>query len=368
MKLGLIIYGSLETISGGYLYDRKIVGHLRRRGDQVEILSLPWRNYIRHLSDNLSSGLRRRMEAGRFDLLIQDELNHPSLFWLNRSIKSRASYPIVSIVHHLRSSEASSSLEKGLYRRVEKLYLQSVDAFIFNSETTRRAVQSLAGAGCPFIIAHPAGNQLEPAVTETEVISRAKEPGPLRMLFLGNVIPRKGLHVLLRALDLARDQNWTLWIAGSLEVDPKYARSVQEQAAKTGFEGRVVFLDALDSDELSRRMRRSHLLVVPSFHEGFGIAYLEGMGFGLPAIATTGGGAAEIITHGENGFLASPGDPESLAAIIRQVSGDRDLLTSLSLAALCRYAEQPTWEETGERVRGFLLGLIEAGQTGQVSL
>ena len=53
MRIGLVIYGSLDTISGGYLYDRKLVEFLLHHGDQVEIISLPWRDYTRHLMDNL---------------------------------------------------------------------------------------------------------------------------------------------------------------------------------------------------------------------------------------------------------------------------------------------------------------------------
>ena len=52
MKIGLIIYGSLDTLSGGYLYDRMLVDYLRAQGDTVEIISLPWRNYAAHLTDN----------------------------------------------------------------------------------------------------------------------------------------------------------------------------------------------------------------------------------------------------------------------------------------------------------------------------
>ena len=373
MKIGLIIYGSIDTISGGYLYDRKLVEHLRQQGDQVEILSLPRRNYAGQLFDNISGSLRRRIEEGGFDLLIQDELNHPSLFWLNLGLKSQLHAPIVSIVHHLRCSEAHNRREKILYRWVERRYLQSVDAFIFNSAATRRAVEALAGVRTPSIIAHPAGDQLYPALTEAEVVSRARQTGPLRFLFLGNVIPRKGLHVLLAALDRIKDLDWTLWIAGDLSADPGYARSLKKQADRLELGDRVTLLGILGEDVLASRMRRSHLLVVSSFHEGFGIAYLEGMGFGLPAIATTSGGASEIITHGVNGFLAPPGDVDGLAAILRWVLEDRRLLVTLSLAALRRYTQQPTWEETSERIRGFLLGLIDEnrskklGSTGQNS-
>ena len=52
MRIGLVIYGSLDTLSGGYLYDRKLVEYLRAQGDTVEVISLPWRNYAAHLTDN----------------------------------------------------------------------------------------------------------------------------------------------------------------------------------------------------------------------------------------------------------------------------------------------------------------------------
>ena len=63
MRIGLVIYGSLETVSGGYLYDRKLVEHLRQVRNQVEIISLPWRSYAAHLLDNLSAALARTLQS-----------------------------------------------------------------------------------------------------------------------------------------------------------------------------------------------------------------------------------------------------------------------------------------------------------------
>src|SRR5687767_12125907 len=80
MRIGLVIYGSLDTLSGGYLYDRKLVEYLRSQEDSVEIISLPWRNYAAHLIDNFSF---RLPDSQRFDILIQDELNHASLILAN---------------------------------------------------------------------------------------------------------------------------------------------------------------------------------------------------------------------------------------------------------------------------------------------
>ena len=70
VHIGLIIYGSLDTLTGGYLYDRLLVEHLRRQGDQVDIISLPWRTYGRHLGDNFSRKLYGRLCHASFDALL----------------------------------------------------------------------------------------------------------------------------------------------------------------------------------------------------------------------------------------------------------------------------------------------------------
>lgn len=357
MRVGLVIYGSLDAISGGYLYDRRLVGALRHCGDQVDIISLPWRSYARHLADNWSAGLAHQMTAG-YDVLLQDELNHPSLAWANGRLGSSRP-PIVSIVHHLRSCEAHPGWRKWFYRRVERRYLRSVDAFIYNSRTTRREVETLIRREPPHRVAYPAGDRLMATGGPELSIHRAVDD-PLRLLFAGNLIPRKGLHVLLTALTRVSG-DWRLRVAGAA-ADPAYARRVRRMADEGGLADRVTWLGALDDATLAAEMAAAHALAVPSQYEGFGIVYLEGMGFGLPALATTGGAARELITHGENGFLTPPGDAAALAACIDALAGDRVLLARMSQAALARYARQPTWDETTTSIREFLLAVAGRGR------
>ncbi len=147
MKIGFVIYGSLDTLSGGYLYDRMLVDFLRAQGDAVEIISLPWRNYLSHLTDNLTV----RLPTG-LDILIQDELNHPSLLAAN---KPPHPYPVFSLVHHLRCSEKRPHWQNAFYRVVERRYLRSVDGFIFNSGTTRGVVHALVDSSKPNLVAYP---------------------------------------------------------------------------------------------------------------------------------------------------------------------------------------------------------------------
>lgn len=355
LRIGLVIYGSLDILSGGYLYDRKLVEYLEASGDQVEVISLPWRTYASHLLDNFSPAMRSRLKGLQVDALLQDELNHPSLICANRSMNGWAGFPVLSVVHHLRISEAYPGLLTWVYRRVEEAYLKSVDGFIFNSDATRREVVKLAGEGVPGIIARPGGDRLKPGITAEEIAARARHPGQLRVIFLGNLIPRKGLHTLLEALSRLPPGLWRLTVAGSMELDPRYARKIQRFVNGGRLQGQVLFTGPLDEGQLIRAMRIHHVLAVPSKFEGFGIAYLEGMGFGLPAIGTTAGGAREIITDGIDGYLVEPGDAGTLADRLIRLAQDRQLLEVMSLAARFRYRSHPTWEETGRRIRQFLL-------------
>lgn len=353
MRVGLLIYGSLDTLSGGYLYDRKLVEHLQDTGDDVEIISLPWRNYAAHLTDNFSASLLRRLAGSRFDVLVQDELNHPSLFRLNNALQKKVRYPIVSIVHHLRCSELRPAWQNKLYQKPEHAYLRSVDGFIFNSETTRGVVEGVLGKSRSHVVAYPAGNRLAPQITDAAIAARIRADGPLKIVFLGSVIPRKNLHTLLDALALI-EEDWHLTVIGNLDVEPAYVRRILQQVAQLELSEKVVFTGALNDGPLKSALHESHVLALPSSYEGFGIAYLEGMGYGLPAIGSTKGAAHEIITHDVDGFLVDPSDVEALSSHLRELINDRRKLMKMSFAARERYLAHPTWQDSAKKIRIFL--------------
>jgi len=354
MRVGLLIYGSLDIISGGYLYDRKLIAYLRSQGDQVEIVSLPWRNYPCHLLDNFSPALLRKHRNLPVDVLIQDELNHPSLAWLNGQL--RVPYPVISLIHHLRCEEAHPGWQTNLYRQIERRYLESVDGFIFNSQTTKQSVERVSAlAQRPWVIATPAGDRFDPQIGADEIARRAHQPGPLRLIFLGNLIPRKRLHTLIEALAMLRQDHYSLDVVGGLEIDRAYSRQIEVQVEHRGLRKQVKFHGIQDDSEVARLLAKSQLLVVPSSYEGFGIVYLEGMGFGLPGIGTTHGAAHESIVPGQTGYLIDPHDSSGLAEILEELYRDRKKLTALSLAARQRYLTFPGWQHSMAQVRAFLL-------------
>ncbi len=348
MHIGLIIYGSLDTLSGGYLYDRKLVEYLRSKGDTVEIISLPWRSYAAHLTDNIRFRLPKK-----FDILIEDELNHPSLILANHG---KHSYPVISLVHHLQSSELRPGWQNAFYRMVEKEYLNTVDGFIFNSKTTKKVVQQLLHQGKPSVLAYPPTDRFGPPIPESEIRARAGS-NELRILFLGNVIYRRGLHTLLEAVTGLKSQV-QVDVVGSLTAELVYTKLIQEIMEKNDLTSFVFLHGSLDKEPLINKLRQAHILVVPSSYEGFGIVYLEGMCFGLPAIGTTAGAAVEIIETGKTGFLIAPGDSKSLADHLRLLAKDREMLTRLSLNARARYLRQPSWTESAKNIREFFSSFV----------
>lgn len=354
MKIGLLIYGSLDIVTGGFLYDRLLVEHLRSRGDRVEVISLPWPSYGRGLWDNFSPACRQRLKALDCDILLQDALIHPSFFRLNRWLRRRQQRPIIALVLHLRTREAHSPWRQRLYRWVEGKYLQTVDGYICISRSLQADVEKMAGDGRPLIMAYPGGDRLPGSVSPEQIAARAVAPGPLEIVFIGNLIPRKELHTLLQALAALPRAGWRLQVAGSLTMDAPHVENIRRQMERDGLSSSVELLGTLGPDDLAALLTRSHVLAMPSSYEALGIVYLEGMGFGLPALASTVGGAREIIHHGVDGYLVEPGDAAALAGHLERWLLDRGLLLKMSLAARANFADRPTWAESLESIRCFL--------------
>jgi glycosyltransferase involved in cell wall biosynthesis len=360
LRIALVVYGSLDVVSGGNLYDARLVERLRGSGHDVDVVSIPHRGYALDLLRNVSPSLKRRLANGEYDVVLQDELAHPSLFRLNRTVRARSASPLVAIVHHLRSSEERPEWQNDLYRKVELRYLSSVDAFVFNSETTRETVEALLAKKTRNVVATPGGDRLGRPMARDRVEARARDDGELRILFVGNLIPRKGLHVLLDALASIREPSFRLDVVGSPDMDRGYAARIREQVGKAGLEGRVRFHGTLAGESLVERFSDAQLLAVPSTYEGFGIVYLEAMGFGLPVIASASGATDEIVRHESTGFLVPPGDPWSLARRVESLVEDRELLRRMSLTAYEAFADHPGWEDSMSRIEAFLADLASS--------
>lgn len=356
MRIAFFIYGDIGMNSGGFLYDRKLVEHLRAGGNQVDIIPLPWMDYFRSIIEyrDIAANLIPELNCRDYDLILQDELAHPLLSILNRRIR-RLNIPIITIVHHLRCSEEQPLWQSLLAASFEAVYLAGVDGLILNSRTTLESIRKLRTAsGKSFIISAPGCDRFRNHFDPEKIQMKCSGPGPLLIVFAGNIIPRKGLHTLLVALREMPAGTWRLTVAGNETFNPGYAARIREEAENSGFGGNIKLLGQVHDTELAQLLQDSHVLVVPSSYEGFGMIYAEAMGFGLPVIGCRAGAAPELIEHGLNGFLTMPGDHSGIARHLLSLQNNRKILFEMSHAARQCFLKLPGWEEGLGRTTAFL--------------
>jgi glycosyltransferase involved in cell wall biosynthesis len=351
MRVGLVIYGTLDPVSGGYLYDRKLVEHLEGRGDDVIVFQQPKRSYPLRPVENANISFWRRLASADLDVLLQDELNHGSLAFGNYWLRHRIDAPIVAIVHHLRAQERPFGLPAVGSRFLEWLYLRATDARIYNSPATKQSVEALAGAR-PHVVARPSGCRFGAAASAEEIYRRATSEGPLRLLFVGNLIPRKRPDLLIEGLSRVEATPWRLDLVGNLSADPSYVAALRERVRRLDDPSRVTLHGRVPDEELKRRLTASHVLAVPSVHEGYGIVYVEAMGRGLPVLAGRSGGVRDVVRHGETGRFVDTAD--DVARAVEAWSENREHLAKLGEAAAAHYRSTPTWTETCRRMASFL--------------
>ncbi len=126
-------------------------------------------------------------------------------------------------------------------------------------------------------------------------------------LFMGHNFRRKGLRPAIEALARLRDvPNARLLVVGD-DRPSRYAGL----ARKLGCDDRIRYVGG--SDEPERWYAAADAVVFPSYYDPFGLIVLEGMACGLPVITSTTTGAAQLITHGRDGFVANVEDIDALA-------------------------------------------------------
>ena len=137
--------------------------------------------------------------------------------------------------------------------------------------------------------------------------------------------PVKGQDILLRALHILKEKNMhhDCLLVGDGASD-EYLESL---AGKLGISQHVEFTGK--QSDVAKFIERSGIAVVPSRHEGLGIAAIEAMACGRPVIASATGGLCDLIEHGRNGLLFRPDDHQDLAEQILRLSGDARLYEAL---------------------------------------
>jgi len=174
------------------------------------------------------------------------------------------------------------------------------------------------------------------------------------LLFLGTVMPRKGVVDLVRAAgQLAEGHEeapFNLLVAGEDELDGEYTAKVRETARDAGIADAVSLPGFVPAEDLPALYAAADLFVMPSREEGFGMTVVEAMATETPVVGTRVGAIPDIVNDGTHGYVVAPGDPGELADAIElalaTVSDSNSVMT-----ATRQRANEYSWESVGKQCR-----------------
>jgi glycosyltransferase involved in cell wall biosynthesis len=287
--------------------------------------------------------------AGKFDIVHFNIL--PAWFspmWiLVRSGRNMHCHTVLNIHGFLPLEHQFLSVKRLIFNNVALTQHQEVyrfvDKIVVNSRYMLNKISDYYKIDPGKIVVIPNGVTLERFSVRNGSFRLSGFPS---ILYLGGLLRRKGVDVLIRALVGLKSEHPTvkLHIVGAGSA-LNYLKTLSIQK---GIERDVVFWGQADYSSIPKFYKGADVCVFPTRLEAFGITILEAMASGKPVIASKVGGIPEIISDGKNGILIEPNDPEALSKAIVMVYQDNALMKRLSANAL-ETAARYSWKNIAEK-------------------
>lgn len=348
--------GDPAQLTGGYVYDARIVDALRARGWSVEVIGLagqfPAPDVVARaaFADALAA-----LPAGTrvvVDGLVMGGL--PEVIGAHRG-----RLRMVALVHHLLGDEHGvDAAQRAVFLRSEAAALALVGRIITTSAYTARRLADFVLLPIPIDV-------VEPGVDAAPLA--AAEGAPARLLCVASVTARKGHEVLLAALAGLRDLGWQCDFVGSLSRDPVHAAQVEALIRRYQLDARVRLCGEQTPLELQRTYAEADVFVLASHYEGYGMVISEALARGLPVVATRGGALAETVPSGA-GLLVPPGDAAALAAALRRVLVEPGLRRELRAGARRARLTLRAWADAAAGFEAALDAALEAVPDGKTDV
>jgi glycosyltransferase involved in cell wall biosynthesis len=339
-RVTFAVPGDLDTPTGGYVYDRRIIAELRRLGFAIDVINLG-EGFPRPSRETKAAALAALERVPPGLPVIIDGLAYGVLPELAGDFcKTR---PVTALVHHPLALEAGLARDEAAQLwESERSALAGARHIMVTSAATARILVADYGAPRDLITVAPPGS-------DRVARARGSSGGPIALLSVGALVPRKGHDVLVSALAKVADLDWRLTVVGPDDRDPATTARLEAQIAALGLAGRITLAGAVMPDRLAEFYATADLFVLASRFEGYGMAFAEAASCGLPMIGTATGAIPDTIRPGA-GLLVPPDDIEALATALRRLITDRVLRERLAEAALAVADRLPTWEASAQRV------------------
>lgn len=183
-----------------------------------------------------------------------------------------------------------------------------------------------------------------------------KNPEPGNLIFAGTIERRKGLHLLLEALNILQERGvgYKQTIIGKT-TDEDYRRELDNYISSHSLN--VEFTDYISTEEKERLLSEADIFTFPSLLEGFGMAMAEAQAYGVPVVCFNNSAMPYTVAHGESGYVTENGRPLPFAEAIIRIVEDRELRDRLSAGALRNAERQTTQADFEKEVACYFQGL-----------
>ncbi|BBK32929.1 glycosyl transferase family 4 [Stella humosa] len=334
MRLDLALPGRLDRRTGGTIYDRRIVEGLRGQGWRVTVHEMAGSYPMVDSAARAAAAAVRARAAGP---LVIDGLALPA-FGLGADAATDGP-PVIALIHHPLAEETGLAGDvAAALRAAERADLARVAGIVVTSPFTARTLQAEYGVAPDRVVAVP------PGVDPMPQRRPRADGGPVRLLSVAALVPRKGHALLFAALAGLADLPWELTCIGATDRDPALTAGLREQLAASGLAGRVTLAGEASDAAVAEAYRAADLFVHSAVYEGYGMALSEALRAGLPIVAV-GGGAVPDTVPADAGLLVPPGDAAAMADALRRAIGDQALRARLTAAAGAAGAALPGWDD-----------------------
>ncbi|MDX2101680.1 MAG: glycosyltransferase family 4 protein [Alphaproteobacteria bacterium] len=331
----IVVPGPITQTTGGYRYMAQLARAMAAAGQTIRVAELPGRfpdpdaeavAAARAVADSLAPG----------DHLVIDGL--AALAFAAEPALARA---LVLLHHPLHLETGLSAAAARSLRAAEQGVLSHAARVVVTSPATRPDAVALGVSPDRLTVALPGTDRLRGA--------KLRRRDTALLLTVATVTPRKDHLTLIRALQRLPGR-WRWLALGSDCRDPAYARAVRAAVRTSGVARRCRVAGEVAPAGLALAYRRAALFVLPSRHEGYGMAFAEALAAGLPVVAARAGAVPTTVPASAS-RLARPGDAKGLRRALTDALRHRRRLT---IAAHHAGQALPDWSDTARTVLGFL--------------
>ena len=383
MRIAIVTYTYYPLIGGQEVFAQEVAEHFVKKGWEVDIITMYLDKSLKKL-ENINNVMVHRIGMGKikylsflmgyfrlvcyllrldkgkkYDLIHAVGDGHPSIITI--TIKKLKRKPgMITIQGGCISAGFKSNLSGRISRKLQEWSFKNADLVHVISQSLAERAKKL-GAENIVIIPNGVDSRLFKPMGKKELRKKYGISAEEKIIIsVARLDPVKGVDYLIKATALVGGgiPDLRLIVIG----DGEQRKQLEELINRLYLDSKVHLLGFLSHQQISEYLNMSDVFVLPSRHEGLGIALIEAMACGVPVIGSRVDGIPDVIDDGKNGILVPPGDVNELAEAIERLLRDKNLRDNFTKAGFEKVQERFLWNSILQQIEQIYIDLTETEQ------